>query len=370
MKLERKKRQFVDENLVIDAWEVIKPYFEDLLSRDISQKSAFDKWLSDRSELEAVLEEDAAWRYIRMTIDTRDEELSNAYSFFITKIQPELAPFDDLLNKKLAASPFFDPNTSVQEKRIFFRSVQTALELFREENIPLEAELSELAQQYGSISAAQTITYKGETLTMQKASLFLKETDESVRQEVFEKICDRRRQDIEQLDKLYTELILKRQQLAQNAGFANFRDYKFKSLGRFDYTKEDCFQFHKAIREHIVPLVKAIQQEKLNKLGKAQFKPWDLEVDPEGKSPLKPFEGGDQLLEGTLEMFKKLDPYFADCLSTMKSMGHLDLDSKAGKSPGGYNYPLYEIGVPFIFMNSVGSVMSQAMHKCVCGFKI
>jgi oligoendopeptidase F len=355
MKLERKKRQFVDENLVIDAWEVIKPYFEDLLSREISQKSAFDKWLSDRSELEAVLEEDAAWRYIRMTIDTRDEELSNAYSFFITKIQPELAPFDDLLNKKLAASPFFDPNTSVQEKRIFFRSVQTALELFREENIPLEAELSELAQQYGSISAAQTITYKGETLTMQKASLFLKETDEFVRQEVFEKICDRRRQDIEQLDKLYTELILKRQQLAQNAGFANYRDYKFKSLGRFDYTKEDCFQFHKAIREHIVPLVKAIQQEKLNKLGKAQFKPWDLEVDPEGKSPLKPFEGGDQLLEGTLEMFKKLDPYFADCLSTMKSMGHLDLDSKAGKSPGGYNYPLYEIGVPFIFMNSVGA---------------
>jgi len=39
----------------------------------------------------------------------------------------------------------------------------------------------------------------------------------------------------------------------------------------------------------------------------------------------------------------------------MNEMGHLDLDSKTGKAPGGYNYPLYEIGVPFIFMNSVGA---------------
>ena len=49
-----------------------------------------------------------------------------------------------------------------------------------------------------------------------------------------------------------------------------------------------------------------------------------------------------------------MDPFFGDCLKTMQSMGHLDLESKTGKAPGGYNYPLYEIGVPFIFMNAVG----------------
>ena len=36
-------------------------------------------------------------------------------------------------------------------------------------------------------------------------------------------------------------------------------------------------------------------------------------------------------------------------------MKHLDLESKEGKAPGGFNYPLYEIGVPFIYMNAVGS---------------
>lgn len=355
MKIEKPKRSFVAEDLVIDSWEVIQPYFEDLLNREISEKSDFQKWLSDKSELEAVLEEDAAWRYIKMTIDTRDEALTNAYTFFVTKIQPELAPYDDKLNKKLVDSPFYDEFNKDEAYRIYFRSVKKALELFREENIPIEAELNEKSQLYGSISAAQTIEHNGEQITMQKAAALLKETDEELRRTVFEKISVRRRDDIEKLDGLYSELIEKRHQLAQNAGFENFRDYKFQSLGRFDYTKEDCFNFHMAIKQQIVPIVKEIQLERLKKLEKDKFKPWDTEVDPEGKQPLKPFTTGTELLNGSINMFDKIDPYFGDCLRTMNEMGHLDLDSKTGKAPGGYNYPLYEIGVPFIFMNSVGA---------------
>jgi oligoendopeptidase F len=190
---------------------------------------------------------------------------------------------------------------------------------------------------------------------MQKASQLLKEQDPALRKEVFEKIVERRRQDRQALDTLYTSLIQKRQQLAQNAGFENFRDYKFEAMGRFDYTKEDCFAFHNAIQKHIVPLVKEIQQEKLTKLGQDKFKPWDLEVDPDGKAALKPFQNGAEMLQGTIQLFDQIDPYFGDCLRTMDQLGHLDLDSKPGKAPGGYNYPLYEIGVPFIFMNAVGA---------------
>lgn len=355
MELKKTPRNFVANDLIIDSWEKIKGYFEDLLVRSISSEEDFHRWLKDRSELDAVLEEDAAWRYIKMTIDTRDEELSNAYTFFVTKIQPELAPYEDKLNKKLVESPYFEKLNTDEANFIYFRSVKTALELFREENIPLEAELSEKSQQYGSISAAQTIEFRGEKMTMQKAASLLKETDETLRKEVFEKMSDRRRSDIKQLNDLFTELIEKRHQLAINAGFENFRDYKFKALNRFDYTKDDCFNFHAAIKDHIVPLVKNIQQEKLNKLGKDKFKPWDLEVDPEGKQPLKPFKNGEDLLLGTEKMFRKIDDYFGDCIETMNDMGHLDLDSKEGKAPGGYNYPLYEIGVPFIFMNAVGA---------------
>ena len=82
---------------------------------------------------------------------------------------------------------------------------------------------------------------------------------------------------------------------------------------------------------------------------------WDTAVDVNGLEPLKPFKGGTELTDLSIQCFNKLRPYFGKCLSTMKIMKHLDLESKNGKAPGGFMYPLYEIGVPFIYMNAVGS---------------
>jgi oligoendopeptidase F len=354
MIIEKNKRQFLNEDLNIQSWEDLKSYFDDLLAREIDSKEKFERWLNDRSELDAVLEEDLAWRYIRMSIETNNEELASVYTFFVTKIQPELAPLDDALNRKFMDSPFRHDYTD-SAHQIYFRSIETQVNLFQEKNVPIEAELNELAQKYGAISAAQSIDYLGETMTMQKASQLLKEQDEAVRQTAFDKMVERRRVDTDSLDELYTQLVTKRHALALNAGFDNFRDYKFQALGRFDYSKEDCFAFHHAIKTHIVPLVKDIQAKKLALTGEAKFKPWNTEVNPEGKAPLKPFETGKEMLDGCVHMLGNLNPYFADCLKTMEEMGHLDLESKAGKAPGGYNYPLYEIGVPFIFMNAVGA---------------
>ena len=354
MQIHKAARQFLPEDLAITEFKVIEPFFQELLERPVQNLNDFDNWLKDRSERDAVLEEDMAWRYIRMSIHTQDEQLREAYNFFVSKIQPELAPLEDQLNQKLMALPFLEQRADPAHQ-IYFRSVRTALELYREENIALQAALSEEAQQYGAVSAAQSIAHDGKTLTMQQAAQLLKEKDETLRQHIFEKMAAVRRKDREQLDTLFSSLIQKRQQLAQNAGFANFRDYKFVEMGRFDYKKEDCFAFHEAIKTHIVPLVKEIQAEKLRKLGKNLFKPWDLDVDPEGKPALQPFKTGAEMLSGTIQMFDRIDPYFGDCLRVMDQLGHLDLDSKQGKAPGGYNYPLYEIGVPFIFMNAVGS---------------
>ncbi len=350
------KRNFISANLNLKTWEDIQGYFIDLRDREISSQEAFEKWLQDRSELDAVLEENAAWRYIKMTIDTRIPELTEAYTYFVTEIQPKLAPFEDVLNRKMMDSEFISNLSNSKEYSLLFKRVQQDLDLFQEKNIALEAEISEQTQEFGAISAAQMIEIDGEKMTMQKASVFLKNQDEKVRKQVFELMGERRLEDVDKLDDLFTSLVSKRHQLALNAGFENYRDYKLKSLGRFDYTKEDCFDFHNSIKTYIVPLVKKIQQKQADLLGVEKIKPWNLDVDPLGKPALKPFESGEELLAGTIQMFDKIDPYFGDCIRTMSKMGHLDLESKAGKSPGGYNYPLYEIGVPFIFMNAVGTL--------------
>jgi oligoendopeptidase F len=273
----------------------------------------------------------------------------------VTEIQPKIAPFEDELNKKLMACPFVETLEADPAYAILLRRVRCALDLYREENITLQAEESEESQKFGAISAAQSIEQNGKTLTMQQAGLLLKEPDEALRKTVFDKMTVRRAEDIEPLHALFDQLLKIRHTIAINAGFENYRDYKMAAMGRFDYGVEDCFDFHRSIKECIVPIVKELQKEKLALLGKSAFKPWDLSVDPEGRLPLKPFEKGEELLAGSIRMFDRIDPYFGDCLRTMNEMQHLDLESKPGKAPGGYNYPLYEIGVPFIFMNAVGS---------------
>ena len=200
-----------------------------------------------------------------------------------------------------------------------------------------------------------TINIEGQELTMQKAALLLKDTDRKKRENVYNKIQERRLKDEKSLDNLYDELIILRQKIAKNAGFENYRDYMFSAMGRFDYTAEDCFSFHNAISKEIVPITNEFEKKRKEKLGYQSYKPWDTSVNVDGLNPLKPFENGEDLINSTIKCFNKLKPFFGDCLSIMKEMKHLDLESKNGKAPGGFMYPLYEIGVPFIYMNAVGS---------------
>ena len=363
--MKKYRRSFVDDQLVIDSFESVEKYLNLLLDRKLDSTEALRQWLKDKSELEAVLEEDMAWRYIRMSIDTANEAFQKAYTFFVTEIQPKLAPIDDALNKKFITCPFHAELATEEAFAIHIRSVKSQLELYREENISIQAFLAEKTQEFGAISGAQSIEHDGKSITMQKAGLFLKEQDESLRKSVFEKMAERRAADITVLDDLFDTLIEKRTELSKNAGFENYRDYKFKEMGRFDYTKESCFEFHDSVEKHIVPLVKKIQKERLSKMNKDQFRPWDTAVNAEGKAPLKPFETGQEMLDGTIAVFEKINPEFSGFLKKMEEIKHFDLESKPGKAPGGYNYPLYETGAPFIFMNAVGSQgdLSTMIHE-------
>jgi oligoendopeptidase F len=348
-------RNYLPGDFKVTDWKGLEPFFDELLKRPINSKQEFEKWLKDLSEIEAVIGEDAAWRQIRMTCDTENKELELAFQYFVMEIQPRIQPYADKLNRKLVECPF----TKDLDQKTYFpylRSVKKSIELFREENIPLQAETAVLAQQYGVITGKMTIEVDGKEYTLQQAAKFLENPDRNFREEVYHKIQKRRLQDKDQLNELFTTLVKKRDQIAKNAGFKNYRDYKFEDLGRFDYTKEDCFQFHEAVRTHILNIVNFLYDRKRQKLGLDMLRPWDLDAEPEGVKPLRPFKTGDDLIEKTTACFRKLNPFFADCLTKMKEMGRFDLDSRKGKAPGGYNCPLEETGAPFIFMNAAGQM--------------
>ena len=353
--IQKRPHHFLPANFELTQWESLEPYFKALLDREITNKLTLESWMQDLSELEAFVSEDACWRQIKMTCDTTDKSLEAAFTFFCMEIQPKIQPYADALNKKLIQCPF---TNELDEKEYFtyLRSVKKSIELFREENITLQAELSVLQQQYGTIAGRMTITVDDKEYTLQQAAQFLESEDRAKREEVYLKIQERRLQDQQEMHDLFTSLIQKRHQVALNAGFENYRDYKFAELGRFDYTKEDCFKFHEAIKTHVLPIIDKIYERKKNKLGLATLKPWDTEAEPIGTKPLRPFTDGQDLYNKSVSCFEQINPFFADCLKKMDSLKHFDLESRQGKAPGGYNCPLAESGAPFIFMNAAGQM--------------
>lgn len=354
--IERPARTFLPNDFKVTDWEALKPFLIELQDRAIHSAADLRRWFQDKSELESVLEEDAAWRYIKMTCDTTDKALTDAYNYFVSEINPHIEPIENELSKKAIESPFLEDLKSEEGYDIMIRSMQTSVELFREKNIPLNVESSQESQKFGAITGAMTIEVDGVEKTLQQASVYLKDTNRELREDVYLKIQGRRAENREELDELFNKLIGIRHQMALNADFKNYRDYKFKSLGRFDYTPQDCFNFHDAIASEITPILDEIAKNRKAKLGNPRLRPWDLSVDTEGLKPLVAFKDGDDLLERSIKCFDRLDTSLGDKLRVMKEMKHLDLESRKGKAPGGYNYPLDEIGVPFIFMNAAGQL--------------
>jgi len=354
-------RHFLPADFAITNWESLHPYLINLDEREINSSSDLEQWLKDASELEAVISEDACWRQIKMTCDTENKELEESFNYFMMEIQPKVQPYSDKLNKKLVENPF-TKELDADNYFTYLRNVKKNIELFREVNIPINAELNVMQQQFGTISGKMTVEVNGQEYTLQQAAKFLEDEDRSVREEVYHKINKRRLEDKEALNKLFTTLLQKRHQVAVNTDFENYRDFRFKELGRFDYSKEDCFQFHEAVKLHVMPLVNQIYEAKKKKLGLDTLRPWDVEAEPAGIQPLRPFKTGEELTEKTIACFDELSTgpdgksFFGDCLRKMKELGHLDLESRKGKAPGGYNCPLAESGAPFIFMNAAGQL--------------
>jgi oligoendopeptidase F len=358
-----KQRAYIPQNLEM-KWDNLEPILNELLARPIADVSGLEQWLKDKSELEAALEEDFAWRYIKMSCDTANEELLQSFQYFATEIEPKISPIANQLNQKFNDSPFIDELD--QEKYfVYIRAIRKAIEIYREENVELLTKLQVTQQKYQGVTGAMSVEIGGLAYTLEQAANFIKDTDRSVRQQAWETIQQRRLVDKDDLNMLFDELVAMRNQVALNAGFENYRDYMFQALGRFDYTPQDCYHFHEAIEKQVVPILKEQAQKRADALGIEVLKPWDMEVSTTGKAALKPFKNGAELIDKSIECFNAIDPKLGQMLATMKVNNLFDVESRKGKAPGGYNYPLAETGAPFIFMNSANSLrdLTTMVHE-------
>lgn len=359
----KKTRTYIPQELEI-KWENLSPIFEELKNRPLPTVADLEQWLKDKSELEAALEEDFAWRYIKMTCDTNNEALVQSFQYFATEIEPKIAPINNELNIKLVNHELVD-ELDQDKYFVYLRAIKKALEIYREENIPLFTKLQVSQQKFQAISGAMSVVINDQEYTLEQAATFLKDVNREVRQQAWEAIQQRRLVNKDELNVLFDELITLRHEVSLNAGFENYRDYMFQALGRFDYTPKDCYKFAEAIEKEVVPILKEQADKRAEDLGISPLKPWDMDVSTSGKPALKPFTSGEELVDKTISCFERIDPKLGQMLATMKANKLFDVESRKGKAPGGYNYPLAETGAPFIFMNSANTLrdLTTMVHE-------
>ncbi len=348
------QRKFVPVDLNPDNEKKISKLYENLLMRDIPVNAAkLREWIMDWSELSSVLNEVYCRRYVAMTCNTQDKEAEKLYSSFVENIQPIMNEYDDKLNKKLIAHPSKD--ALKKEFGEWFKSVQVSLDLFSPENIPLETEENKEIQAYQKITGGMSVEFDGETKTMQQMAAYMERQDRALRERAWRTMWERRLQDKDALDNAYDKLFSIRKKIAKNAHCKDFIDYIFLAKHRFDYTPKDCENFHESIEKFVLPLQKEMYKRRAQKMGLASLRPWDLDVDPMNRPPLKPYKTGDELIEKVDKIFESIHGQAGKWAREMQANKLIDPDSRLGKAPGGYQIGFDESRLPFIFMNSANT---------------
>lgn len=354
-------RTSIPAALDASRFENVEAYFRELLDRPVGTTAEFDQWLLDRSELDAACSETQANLYITMTCGTDDEAAQKAYADYIEQVVPKLKPVSFELDRRLAdlAKRF-----AATRHAILVRDTAADVELYRPENVPIETQLAKLSQTYDQVIGAMSVEFEGRERTLPQMAVFQERTDRDLRERAFRAVTARRLQDRDTIEGLFDEMVALRHKVATNAGFDGFAAFAFKAKHRFDYTPKHCFDFHESCERLIVPMIRRQEERRRRSLGVETLRPWDLVVDVKRRAPLKPFDGGADLMRRTLSTFRRLDPRLADMLATMgdgsESRGSrdgagLDLDSRKGKAPGGYQYMRDRSRKPFIFMNAANT---------------
>jgi oligoendopeptidase F len=334
-------------------WEDLSPLFQELQEGEILNLSDLKQWIDARSELEAIIAEEGARLYINMTCYTDDADNAQLYTDFIQNIEPRVSPKIDLLNQKILTNPLIGQLDAKYGQWI--KTLKAEVELFHEENVTIDSKIALQLQEYQQITGSMSCYFEGKIQNMSQMAVHLEGSDREQRELAWRASAEVRLTSKKQLNDKFNELFSNRIKMSKNSGHSSFLNYIFQVKGRFDYSIKECDDFARCVEKHVVPLARSINQNRKHLLKVDSLKPWDLACDPEGRPALKPFANSDELIAATYKIFNRVSPELGKLFESMKNQKLLDLDTRMGKAPGGYQCGLEESRLPFIFMNSVGT---------------
>ncbi len=347
-------------------WSQLKKYASDLADRPLNP-STLDVWVMDWSDLNRVVSEIYSRLWIATTLDTTSQAAQQRFNDFLDKTYDPFQAANQELKQKLLAS-------SLQPKgfEIPLRNMRLEAAIFREENLPLLSEEKKLVNQYDATIGKEVVEWEGREVTPAQLQPVYQSPDRSLREKAWRVSMQRRLADRQELNELWSTMLDLRGRIATNAGFADYRTYRWKELLRFDYSPADCLQFHDAIEKVMVPASTRIYKKRQERLGLASLRPWDLNVDPLGREALHPYETVDELVGKTSSIFHHVDPDLGIYFDAMREKRLLDLENRKGKAPGAFCNNLDMVRLPFIVENAVGlhEDVSTLIHEAGHAFHV
>ena len=229
------------------SWEDYAPHYESLAAAELNDDGIGD-WLQRWSDLVELLSEVGTRMHIATTVDTTDEIARDTYHKFLEDVGEPAQAAEQQLKERLLASGLEPEGFTVQ-----LRAIRAEAELFCEANLPLFTESKKLANRYDEIIGAQSIEWDGEEKTLTQLQPVMLETDRERREAVWRLAAERRLADRDAINNIWQELLEVRCRIAANADCADFREFCWKALQRFDYSPDDCLEFHDAIADVALP---------------------------------------------------------------------------------------------------------------------
>src|SRR5262245_58062384 len=302
-----------DQTLDPNDWNTLTPLFAALLAEDLSPERVPD-WLRRWSDLEKLVWEMRAGLKKAKSWDVTDEAARQRFNDFTAGTFSHFKIANQSLKLKLLSIPGYTPTPPHFE---LLRWLRNEADLYRAENVPLQAELSDLGSAY---DAAVAEVNEGYTVP---------EAPEAAWRARNQRWRERRAI----FDELFLKLLTLRRRLARNAGLPDYRAYRWREMGRLDYTPDECMAFHDAVAAEIVPLAQRLLHARRRGMQLSRLRPWDLEAIWERQDHRMYFHMTSMFEAAMGRVFSALDPDLGAIFGRMR-MGFLDLGRRRSKAEG------------------------------------
>lgn len=328
----------------------VKAYVEKLkTAQNAAQMKAVYQEEQRRSEEFATMQ---VLVYIRGTINTADKFYEEEQEIFNRRV-PALMLLYQEADQVILQSPYREEfanglaQTLLADMEINQKLASKAIV----DDMALDAKL---AQEYSKITAGCSSEFHGKTCNFYQLMKYMQDTDRTVRKEAFHTWADMYASVAPQLDEVYDQMVKLHDKIAKKQGFDNYIDYAYASLRRYDYTPDDVARFRAQVKKIIVPLCEEQFAKQKDRLGVDTLYYYDESLFyPEGNAI--PQGTPKELVEKAQQMYRELSPQTGEFFDFMKQHELFDLETKQGKSAGGYCHYLPGYQAPFIFANFNGT---------------